>query len=254
MSEVLWERSGDVALLTLNRPKKRNALTESMVKELGSRLAGAVAEGARAVIIRGEGPSFCAGADIGLLASRDLGAARSFFATYRRLLLTIRRMPVPVLALIHGHAVGGGAEIAGEADFRVLSADATIAYPDVSIGSTPATVQRVARTLGDSVARRLVLLGEVLSAEEAIRFGWAYRVLQTREESFAVALELAQRLSRLPALSLELAKRALDRSYVVDVEAETLMNEESMVLCQATEDQEARVREFLERDAKDGNT
>jgi enoyl-CoA hydratase len=245
MSYVRYKRVEGVCVLTLDRPAKRNALNQEMVVRLTELIRMAEADGGRAIMLRGEGSSFCAGADVNVLALDDLTAAREYLSIYRRLLLTIRRLPIPVVAAIHGYAVGAGAEISFEADFRVLSEDARIGFPDVALGSTPATVQRMVRALGDSVARRLVLLGEELSAAEASDTGLAYGVLPSAEACSDAAFDLAKRMQNLPPLAVEMAKRGLEFGFLLDAEAETALNVDAMTLCQGTEEQLEGARAFL---------
>lgn len=239
------ERVGSITVLTLTRPQKLNALTIEMVDALTGLLAGARSDGSRAVVLAGAGRGFCAGADIQLLARADLATARQFFERYAELLFSLRTYPLPLVAVVHGHAAGGGAEIACEADFRVLSRDAVFGYPDVALGSVPATVQRLVALVGEPVAKRLVLLGERLDAAEALRLGLAYEVHATRQDSLNAALDLARRLGELPLVAVGLAKKGLAAAWHVGPRRELDLNVEAMVRCQDTDEQRDRAEAFL---------
>lgn len=241
------ERVGTTTVLTMARPEKLNALTLEMVDALDGLLAGARSDGSRAVVLAGAGRGFCAGADVQLLARADLTSARRFFERYAELLLSLRTYPLPLVAAVHGYAVGGGAEMACEADFRVLSTDAVFGYPDVALGSVPATVQRLIALVGEPAARRLVLLGERLGSAEALRLGLAYGVHATRQDAMDAAVDLARRLSELPLIAVELAKEGLASALRVDPRRELKLNVEAMVLCQDTDEQRDRAEAFLNR-------
>lgn len=248
---IMLESESGVHVLVLSRPEKRNALTLEMVDGLLQAFAFARSETARPVVLLGEGMSFCGGADIRLLQA-DMAIARVFYARYADLLLAIRTYPSIVVAGVHGYAVGGGAELAMEADFRVMSREAIIGYPDVQIGSTPATVQRLVRIIGDAHARRLVLLGEQMPGEEAKDLGLALSLVDTDGQVRAEALSVAERASRLPALSVQLAKEVLELSPLSDFDRELQFNALAMALCHATEDQQNHAAAFLS--PKDGGS
>lgn len=245
MSLVRSETVGRVLLLTLDRPGKLNALTPEMVLSLRHILADLPSD-TGAVVLTGSGRAFCAGADLDILSRPTMAEGRTFLEALNRLLLAVRLCSVPIVAAVNGSAVGGGAEIAGETDFRILGRSARIRYPDVSIGSTPATVQRLVRCVGESRARRMVLLGEWLTAEDALSCGYAHDIVDD-EDVVTRALELAKELAGLPPLSIALTRKAIELSYQVSVDAELAISVETMALCFAEGTQSELVTDFIDR-------
>jgi len=235
-----------VLTLTLARPRKLNALSPALVEQLGLGLAGAAADDeVRVVILRGAGRSFCAGADVvESLGPEDLGQARRFLEGLAGVLRRISALPVPVIAAVQGDAVGGGAELALEADLRVVAEDARLSFPDVALGSTPATLYPLVRLVGRARATEMALLGTELDAAEMLRLGIAHRVAAAPELG-AAAQELAERLrDRAGARSLRFAKAAVIHAEGASREADLRANVEAMLACHLAPEQRAFVRRF----------
>lgn len=178
---VLVEDEGPVRWLTLNRPDKRNALSDELVDTLSEALAGAKDSGARAVAITGAGRVFCAGADLAALkelrnASFEENLADSW--QLADLLLDIVEHPLPVIAAVNGPALGGGAGLAAACDITVAAKSARFAFTEVRVGFVPAVVLNfLARTVGGKAARELCLTGRPVPAEEAAAIGLVNRVV-----------------------------------------------------------------------------
>ncbi len=242
-SLVRSEMVGAIFMLTLDRPAKLNALTLDMVVSLRQLLLDVPSE-ARSVVIIGSGRAFCAGADLNLLSRPALNENRVFLQVLNEMLLAVRLCSVPVVAALNGLAVGGGAELAGQADFRIFGRSARIQYPDVAIGSTPATVQRLVRCVGEARARRMVLLGEWLTAEEALSCGYAHDLVDDADV-MSRALALAADLALLPPMSIALTRKAIELSYQVSADVELAMTVETMALCFADGTQSRLVRDLI---------
>jgi enoyl-CoA hydratase len=177
------EQRGAVRRLVLNRPRQRNALNAALVDELAAALAAAERDPAtRAVLITGAGPSFCAGADLRHLLDLHDGGGDPvpFLRTVSELTRRIERSPLPVVAVLHGHAVAGGCEIA-------LACDAVLAEAGTLIGDghirnhllpSGGSAVRMRRKLGDSLGRWLALTGELLPAERFLATGWLHAVTE----------------------------------------------------------------------------
>ncbi|SHL12029.1 2-(1,2-epoxy-1,2-dihydrophenyl)acetyl-CoA isomerase [Pseudonocardia thermophila] len=204
---VRTQRSGDVGTVVLDRPRTRNALTV----ELAKALAAAVEELAactRVIVLRGSGPDFCAGGDVGELARLHAeGRAVELFAAFRRACAVLGSVAVPVVAAVHGHAVAGGFELVQSCDLAVVSADARIADIHCRYGQVPGggSTQRLPRIVGRQRAMGLILTGETISGRQAVEWGLAYRVAEPGELD-AVVGEVVERLLANPAPAMARAK------------------------------------------------
>jgi enoyl-CoA hydratase/carnithine racemase len=234
-----------ILVLGLNRPERLNALSPALVEELGDALDRAERPDVRVVVLRGEGRSFCAGADVHeALGIEDLDAAAAFLTSLAAVLHRISTLPAPVVAAVQGHAVGGGAELALEADLRVVAEDAVLSFPDVALGSTPASLHRLVRLVGRGRAAAIAMLGEDLGAAEMLRAGVAQRVTPASELD-AAALELATTLrDRASGRSLRFAKEALNLAEDPSRTVELRANVAAMLACYASKEQRAFVAGF----------
>jgi enoyl-CoA hydratase/carnithine racemase len=228
MSLVLCERNGPIALLTLNRPEALNALSAALEEELASALASAQVREASALIIRGAGDrAFSAGADTGEL---DVATPETALAYYERtgdVYEQLARLPLPSIAQIHGWCVGGGLELALACDLRVAEHGARFWFPEVERGILPSSggTARAVRALGPAVARRLILLGEKIDADQARALGVIHELVPKGEVE-AVALGWAQTLAARPRRALQVARLAIDAaadgSHAAAITAERL--------------------------------
>jgi enoyl-CoA hydratase/carnithine racemase len=240
--------SEGVLAIELDRPRARNALSPELLSRLSAALDDGMAPEVRVVTLRGVGPSFCAGADFEQALSLQDEPAREFLGALARVLAQIRALPKPVVVGVHGHAAGGGAEIMVEADLRIVASDAEVWLPDVTIGSTPATLWRLTRMVGSSVATEMAMLGRTLRAPDLVR-------LQLVHGDPVDAVDLSEQLSRVagelcehgPALSMALAKAAVhlaeEAPRLVDLES----NVQAMLACQGTDAQLAALEKFKGR-------
>jgi methylglutaconyl-CoA hydratase len=245
------ERSG-VNRIVLNNPDRRNALNATLVAELKDALALAEADDrVRVVGLSGAGPDFCAGADLkevqaaieeGVLAS--LADAESL----GELLLLLRRMGKPVVALVHGRALAGGCGLATACDLILASDDAQFGYPEVKLGFVPAMVMAILRRLvGEKVAFELVALGDAVNAEEARRLGLVNRVY-ARAEFEKGGEEFLAHLASRSASALALSKRLLYQIDGVSFESAIRAGAEVNAFARLTDDCQEGIRRFLERE------
>jgi enoyl-CoA hydratase/carnithine racemase len=198
-----------VATITLNRPDKRNALNYQMCLDLYDAIRTVDAnEAVRVVLVRGAGPTFCAGADIGerkgvsaeWLRDRRLRG----FAAYD----AIQDCGKPCIAVAHGPVIGSGAEIASACDFVLASDRASFRYPETVRGSVGAG-QRLLRIVGKAMAKELLFTGRTIPASEALRIGLVNRVVAPQELEGVVAETVQQIVASFP-LSVSLMKRCID--------------------------------------------
>jgi enoyl-CoA hydratase/carnithine racemase len=209
---VQYGRDGAVALIHLNRPERLNAVNTELTEELAAALARAIEEGARAVVIAGRGRAFCAGHDLKEPEPvEDPVQTRVRLEGIQEITRLVRRFPGPVVAAVHGYALGAGCEFALCCDVVVAAEDAQFGFPEVSVGlSVTGGISRLLPVLvGWARAKELLLLGERVDGTEAARIGLVARVVPAGEHE-QVALELAQRMAERPAVSVNLAKQVLD--------------------------------------------
>lgn len=251
-SPILIARSGAVLTVTLNRPAKRNALDGPTVAALMDALADAAVDGAvRVIVVRGEGPDFCAGADLeamermahesdpvtNLTDAQDLGT----------LLVLMRRHPKPIIAAVHGHALAGGAGLATACDLVLAREDAVFGYPEVHLGFVPAMVMALLRrVVGEKLAFELAVRGERLGAEEAAQLGLVNRVLPAKGWDEAIA-EYAGSLAGESATAVSLIKRLLYGMDGLSFEEAVARGAEVNTLARLTPDTREGVRRFLEK-------
>ncbi|AZG07887.1 enoyl-CoA hydratase/isomerase family protein [Pigmentiphaga sp. H8] len=209
-STIRVEVENHVATLTLNRPESRNALNTAMCGELiAATEALAADEAVHVVVIRGEGPVFCAGAD--LKERKDMSTAE---LTARRVkgftaYAALERLPQAVIAVVHGAAFGSGCEIAGASDFILASTEAKFRYPEVGWGTIGAT-QRLPRMVGTRMAKELLFTGRTVEAQEAKAIGLVNHVYEPAELE-ARAMEMARHIAAAAPLTVRLTKRCVDQ-------------------------------------------
>ena len=170
---VQLERDGPVARIFLNRPAKANALTSAFLSELKDIFQGLKSDPALCVVVLGgRGSAFCGGADVGELAGLDSSSAASFVEKIHLVCEAIRRLPVPVVARLHGAVIGAGLEIAAACDLRIAAEGTKFAMPEVRLG-IPSVVEAalLPRLMGAGRAAWLVLTGEPIDARRACEWG-----------------------------------------------------------------------------------
>jgi enoyl-CoA hydratase/carnithine racemase len=182
---LLVDQRADVRWLRLNRPDRRNALNPELVAAIDREIAAAAGDaGTRLVVISGEGASFCAGADLRhLRLLADTGGPQQFLETVSRCFTRIERCPKPVLAVVHGHVVAGGLELALACDVVVAETGTLIGDGHVRNGLVPAggSTVRLPRKVGEPLARWLLLSGELLPAEALVATGLVHEVAPAEE-------------------------------------------------------------------------
>jgi methylglutaconyl-CoA hydratase len=241
-----------VARLVLDRPAKRNALDARTVAELRIALARAEADpAARVVVISGNGPDFCAGADLAQLqaiaAGSDPVANIDDAGALGALFLAMRRSRLPIIAAVHGNAIAGGAGLATAADIVLAAESATFGYPEVNLGFVPAMVMALLRrSVGEKVAFDLAAGGHRFDAAEAHRLGLVTRVLPDDRFSSEVD-EHARGIAARSGSALHLIKRLLYGMDGMAFDEAIARGAEVNALARATPDCVEGVRRFLAR-------
>jgi methylglutaconyl-CoA hydratase len=210
MAALHVEREGEVLRVTLARPEQRNAFDAALIAELAEAFVdvGRV----RAVVLAGDGPSFCAGADVEWMrASIDLSYDENVAdaLALRRMLEAIDRCPAPVVARVHGHALGGGCGLVACADVAVADEGTVFAFSEVKLGIVPAVISPFALAkIGPSAARRYFVTGERFDAATALRIGLVHEV--AADVDGAVDRVLAELLSGGPRAARAAKRLVLD--------------------------------------------
>jgi enoyl-CoA hydratase/carnithine racemase len=244
-----FSRRGAIGILLLNRPHKRNALSDAMVEELDACVA-AVPPGVRALVLHGAGGHFCAGLDLAELAGRSAAQGVAHSRMWHRIFDRIQFGSVPVVAVLHGAVVGGGLELASCAHLRVAETSAFYAFPEgqrgIFLGGGGSV--RVPRLIGAHRVADMMFTGRVLSAQEAQAAGIStYLVAEGR--GLAKGIELARKIaSNAPATNYALM-HALPRIAELGQDAGLLMESLMAGVAQSEPEAKRRMKDFLEKRA-----
>ncbi len=245
---ILHEGDETVALVIMNRPNKRNALSLDHMRELISCLkAIGEAREASVVVLRGAGPGFCAGHDLSEMVGRDPGFYRRLFDACCELMETVQAIPQPVIAQVHGVATAAGCQLAVTCDLVVASEDARFATPGVKIGlfcSTPMVA--LSRAIGQKKAMEMLLTGEFVSAEEALAEGLVNKVVPT-EDLEAETRALAEKIAEASPLVVGVGKGAFYKQLEMPVEQAYAYTKEVMSFNASFADAQEGICAFLEK-------
>jgi enoyl-CoA hydratase/carnithine racemase len=243
-----------IATITLDRPERLNALTFEVYAELRNLFAAlASRDSVRAIIITGAGRGFCSGGDveaiIGELLKQDTPRLLAFTRMTGALIHNIRAVPKPVIAAINGVAAGAGAVIALAADFRLAVPHATLAFLFTKVGLAGADMGAaylLPRVVGLARATELLMLGDKVSADEALRIGLLNRVVEP-ESLLREARALAERLAAGPGFALGMTKTLLNQELDADFAAAIEAEAQGQAICMQTPDFRAAYEAFAAR-------
>jgi enoyl-CoA hydratase len=246
---VRTEVADGIALLTIDRPEKRNALNTAVRTQLVETLDALRADdAARVIVITGAGDkAFVAGADIGEFAERTPIQQRVVMEQ-RRIFDEIAAYPKPTIASINGFALGGGCELALACDIRIAARSARLGQPEIRLGILPGGggTQRLPRLVGYGRALRLILTGEMIDAEAAERSGMVDMVVDDAELADRTR-ELAAAIAAHSPVTLQLAKAAVRASLETPLAAGLAYERELFITAFASDDRAEGVRAFLEK-------
>ncbi|MGD2115456.1 MAG: enoyl-CoA hydratase-related protein [Acidobacteriota bacterium] len=246
---VLREDDGRVAVLTINRPDKMNALNQQVRNRVLEHLREIEEDDSiGAVVITGQGEkAFIAGADIGEFDGRSPFDQREAMAS-PRIFDVMATFPKPVIAMINGFCLGGGCELASSCDIRIASENARFGQPEIKLGLIPGGggTQRLPRLVGMGHAMRLILSGDMIPAAEAETIGLVEMVVPA-EELREKTMELAAKIASMSPLTLRVAKEALRASERLGIEDGLPYERDLFCLCFSTEDMAEGVKAFLEK-------
>jgi enoyl-CoA hydratase len=243
------DRDGAVAVVTINRPEKRNALSAQVRAELIAALDELRDDDSvRVLVITGAGDkAFVAGADIGEFAQRTPLEQRAAM-TGRRVFDEVAAYPKPVLAMINGLALGGGCELALACDVRLAADTAKLGQPEINLGIIPGGggTQRLPRVVGTGQAMRLILSGEIIGAAEALRIGLV-DVVHPAAELREQTLEFARGMAAKSPVALRMAKSAVRAAADMPLAAGLQYETEAFITCFGSDDKREGVAAFLEK-------
>ena len=243
---ILVEREGTTAVVTLNRPERRNALSLEMLQELTSAFR-ALGPDARVAVLRGNGPAFSAGHDISEMQAKAPAFYRQLFEACTTLMESLQDLAQPVIAQVHGLATAAGCQLAASCDIVVSAQEARFATPGVRIGlfcSTPMVA--LSRAVGSKRAMEMLLTGDAISAQEALQAGLVNRVVPALELESTVR-GLAAKIAASSPSVVAIGKRAFWRQLQMPQPLAYDYAQDVMSLNAAAADAQEGMTAFLEK-------
>jgi enoyl-CoA hydratase len=248
-----YELHGMVAVLTLNRPEKLNALSNELLGELMETLDRIELDRAvRSVVITGAGRAFSAGADISAFQEQMRAGSPEAIAHFmrpgHRVTRRVESFPKPIIAAVNGLAFGGGCELVEATHIAMAADSATFSKAEINIGIIPTFggTQRLPRNVGRKAATELILSGRIFEASEAARLGLVNRVVP-RDDLLGAALHLGAELASKPPLTLAAALTAIHRGLDAGIDEGLAIEEAAFARIVTTHDAQEGVAAFLEK-------
>jgi enoyl-CoA hydratase/carnithine racemase len=251
-SEIIFvERDNKTAIITLNRPKRLNALSIQLKKELVRTFSELEKDDSVwAVILTGGPKAFCAGADIKERSKTSLSKNEFYNERMKNheFFKKIEKFEKPVIAAINGVAVGGGLELALVCDFRIASETARFGLPEVKIGAIPSGggTQRLPRLIGIAKAKELLFTANIINAEEAESAGLVSAVVPV-DKLMPSAMALAEKISNNAPLAVRMAKRSVNMGMEMDLNAALDCEAQCAAMLAESKDREEGFKAFLEK-------
>ena len=246
---IILEKRGRVALLTINRPEKLNALNIKTRQEMAEALDELRNDDSvRVLVITGAGEkSFVAGADIAEFEGRTALQQRAVMRA-KSVFTATEDFPKPIIAMINGFCLGGGCELALSCDIRMASDRARFGQPEINLGIIPGGggTQRLTRLVGEGKAMQMILTGEMIDAQEAYRLGLVNEVHPAAELE-AKTMELANKIAEKSPIALAMAKAAVKNAARMNLREGLDQEIDLFALCFSSQDKEEGVRAFLEK-------
>ncbi|MBA5850838.1 short-chain-enoyl-CoA hydratase [Clostridium sp. cel8] len=252
LKNVIFEKEGKIALITINRPKALNALNTETLTEIDCVIDKiATDEDIFAVILTGSGKAFVAGADISEMKDLNADQGRKFGILGNKVFRKLENLEKPVIAAVNGFALGGGCEISMACDIRIASSKAKFGQPESGLGITPGFggTQRLTRLVGLGMAKELIYTAKIIKADEALRIGLVNKVVEP-EKLMDEAKAMANQIIANAPIAVRLCKAAINRGIQTDIDTGIAYESEVFGQCFATEDQKEGMSAFLEKREK----
>ncbi|SFB44811.1 short-chain-enoyl-CoA hydratase [Clostridium frigidicarnis] len=247
---VLFEKEGKIAIVTINRPKALNALNTETLKELNCVLDVLEQDDdIYAVILTGAGgKAFIAGADITEMKDFNTIEGRKFSVLGNKVFRRFETLEKPVIAAIPGFALGGGCELSMACDIRIASEKAKFGQPEVGLGITPGFggTQRLARLVGDGRAKEIIYTSRIVKADEAYSIGLVNKVVAP-ENLMDEAKKMANLIASQAPIAIKFSKIAITRGKQCDIDTALMYEAEVFGECFSTEDQKEGMNAFVEK-------
>lgn len=250
MENLLIERRNQMLIVTINRPDRMNALDRTTLSEGAKFIKDLHFDNeTRVVILTGTGnKAFCAGADLKEREGMSMGEVRKYIRTIRNTFTDIENLPMPVICAINGIALGGGLELALACDIRIASENAKLGLTEVTLGIIPGGggTQRLPRLIGRGKAKEMLLLGQRISAQEALDIGLINRIA-AEDKLMDAAIEMAEKIVNNPPIAVQQAKIAVNHGMEVDLAEGLEIESESYEVCIPTKDRLEALAAFKEK-------
>ena len=247
---VLYDKNQNVAIITLNRPERLNAINKDLLQDLMEGIATARQDrDVVAVILTGSGRAFCAGEDL-----KDTSVGKSFddwiaetegLQDVQRVILTLGK---PLIAAVRGYALGGGCEFAMSCDIRIIAESAQFGFPETEVGLTVTTAgtKLLTQIVGLGKAKEMVFTGDMVDAREALRIGLANKVVAD-ENLLEAAMSIAQRIGEKSPLALKLSRIAIDQGLHSSFEQTLALEASHLLICAGAQNQENFIDKKLKK-------
>jgi enoyl-CoA hydratase len=250
-STISYQTGEQIVTITLNRPDKLNALSPELYAELYDALVEADKDDSiRVVILTGGNSVFAAGADLEAMAAAGLTVIEALKARFAsgNPFDYLEQLGKPVIAAIAGYALGGGCELAMCCDLRIAAETAVFGQPEIRVGLIPGAggTQRLPRLIGMTKAKELIMMGEFINADEALRLGLVNAVVPA-EQLLDKAKQWARKLIKRPPFSLRLAKQVMNMGVDLDLHSALALERQAFSMLFATEDQKEGIKAFTEK-------
>ena len=239
-------RVEEFAVVTLNRPEALNALSFSLIGDLGRVLDEVAASGARALLVTGAGPkAFCAGADVSELTGRTLAEQKRGVEVGQATFARMERLPMPSVAIINGFAFGGGLELALACTFRIATPNAKLGLPEIKLGLIPGYggTQRLPRVVGEARALEMILTGKTIDAQTALAWGLVSRIVEA--DALAQGIAFAREFTGFSLPVVGFAREAVSRALDVSLHDGLKIEADLSTLAFRTRDSEEGIAAFL---------
>ena len=249
-NNILLEEKGQIAVLTINRPKALNALSTETIADLNSCLDYLeTCEDLRVVIVTGSGEkSFVAGADIAEMSQKTPAEALTYAFAAKKAMDRIENLPFVTIAAVNGFALGGGCELSMCCDIRIAAENAVFGQPETGLGITPGFggTQRLARLVGKGRAKELIFTASNIKVDEAYRIGLVNKVVP-KEELMEAATKMAEKIAGNAPFAISQSKAAINSGLDMSISDGVKLEAQAFAACFSTADQKEGMQAFLEK-------